>query len=79
MADPEPTTVGTSRSVMPTLVVGAGLAYLAIGIVLALVYVFVGVRSSLFPTGWLFPAVLIASGALMAARRRFAHRDWDGR
>ena len=28
-------------------------------------------RSSLFPTGWLLPAVLVASGALMVARRRF--------
>ena len=28
-------------------------------------------QSSLFPTGWLFPAVLLASGALMSLRRRF--------
>jgi hypothetical protein len=30
-----------------------------------------GIESSLFPTGWLFPAVLLVTGALMAARRRF--------
>ncbi|MEA2027189.1 MAG: hypothetical protein U9O18_10905, partial [Chloroflexota bacterium] len=33
--------------------------------------VFVGIESSLFPTGWLFPAVLLVSGALMTVRRRF--------
>jgi len=49
----------------------AGLAYLALGILLAIAFFLGGVQSSLFPTGWLFPAVLIASGALMAARRRF--------
>ena len=38
---------------------------------LAVVFIFGGVQSSLFPTGWLFPAVLIISGALMAVRRRF--------
>jgi hypothetical protein len=71
MADPEAPTAAPRRSVTPTLLVGAGLAFLAIGVVLALVYILGSVRSSLFPTGWLFPAVLIASGALMAARRRF--------
>ena len=50
---------------------GAGLVYLALGWALAIVFYLGGVQSSLFPTGWLFPAVLILSGALMVARRRF--------
>ena len=28
-------------------------------------------QSSLFPTGWIFPAVLLITGALMTLRRRF--------
>jgi hypothetical protein len=55
----------------PTAILtAAGLVCLALGIVLAIAYWVGEVRSSLFPTGWLFPAVLIATGALMAARRR---------
>lgn len=53
------------------VLVGAGLVYLAIGALLAIAVVFGGVQSSLFPTGWIFPAVLLASGSLMATRRRF--------
>ena len=41
------------------------------GKVLGVAVVFLGIESSLFPTGWLLPAVLLASGALMSARRRF--------
>jgi hypothetical protein len=54
-----------------TALAAAGWAYVALGGLLAVVFVFGGVQSSLFPTGWLFPAVLILTGALMAARRRF--------
>ena len=33
---------------------------------------FVGeVRASLFPTGWIFPVVLVLTGLLMIARRRY--------
>ncbi len=54
-----------------TLLVAAGLVYLCLGGLLAVVFILGGIQSSLFPTGWLFPAVLLSSGALMAARRRF--------
>jgi hypothetical protein len=53
------------------LLSAAGLGYLAFGLLLAVVYVGGGVHSSLFPTGWLFPALLIVTGILMTARRRF--------
>jgi len=71
MAEPAPPPASAPPTLLPTLLVGAGLAYLALGFVLAVVFIFGGVQSSLFPTGWLFPAVLIISGALMAVRRRF--------
>lgn len=48
-----------------------GLLYLALGGLLAVAWAVGDVEPSLFPTGWIFPAVLLASGALMAARRRF--------
>jgi hypothetical protein len=54
-----------------TALVAAGLVYLGLGLLLLGAFVMGGVQSSLFPTGWLFPAVLTLSGALMAARRRF--------
>ena len=47
-----------------------GLVYLAAGVVFGVVYLVGGVTSSLFPTGWILPAVLVISGALMAIRRR---------
>ena len=50
---------------------GTGLVYVALGVLLGAAWLFVGIDSSLFPTGWIFPAVLLASGALMTARRRF--------
>jgi hypothetical protein len=59
------------RPLSATLLSGVGLVYLAIGIVLAIAFFLGGVQSSLFPTGWLFPAVLIVSGSLMTVRRRF--------
>jgi hypothetical protein len=53
------------------ILTGAGLVFLALGGLLGAAYVVGDLRSSLFPTGWLFAAILLASGALMAARRRF--------
>lgn len=53
------------------VLVGAGLVYLGLGALLGVVFLLGGLQSSLFPTGWLFPAVLVVSGALMALRRRF--------
>lgn len=49
----------------------AGLVYLGLGVVFGLVYVVGDVRTSLFPTGWVLPFVLIVTGVLMTARRRF--------
>ena len=34
------------------------------------VYLVGGVTSSLFPTGWILPVVLVVTGGLMAVRRR---------
>ena len=64
-----PSTQGPSP--MATVLSAAGLVYLGLGAILALVFFGGGVQSSLFPTGWLFPAVLLATGALMTLRRRF--------
>ncbi len=50
---------------------GAGLVYLALGGLLGVAWLLGGIDSSLFPTGWIFPAVLLAGGTLMTARRRF--------
>jgi hypothetical protein len=71
MVEPDRHPLALPRPLSASLLTGAGLVYLGIGIVLAIVYVLGGVQSSLFPTGWLFPAVLIVSGGLMTARRRF--------
>ena len=49
----------------------AGLVYLGFGLVLGGAWLIGEARSSLFPTGWLLPAVLVAGGALMLVRRRF--------
>lgn len=53
------------------VLVAVGLVYLSLGGLLLVVFTAGGIQSSLFPTGWLFPAILIASGALMTGRRRF--------
>lgn len=53
------------------VLVGVGLVYLGLGALLGVVFLLGGLQSSLFPTGWLFPAVLVVSGTLMALRRRF--------
>ena len=50
---------------------GAGVVYLALGLLVGAAWLFVGIDATLFPTGWIFPAVLLVSGALMLARRRF--------
>jgi hypothetical protein len=70
MTEAPPPPAGAS-SPLPALLVGTGLVYLGLGALLAVVFVLGGVQSSLFPTGWLFPAVLVVSGALMTVRRRF--------
>jgi hypothetical protein len=48
-----------------------GAIYLALGVVLTIVWVIGDVDTSLFPTGWLLPAVLLVTGGLMLIRRRF--------
>ena len=65
-----PTRSPTSSPWRPVLS-GAGLVYLGLGGLLMAVFFFGGIDSSLFPTGWVFPAVLLVTGALMAVRRRF--------
>ena len=65
---PQTQDVPTRRGVILPAV---GLVYLTAGIVFAIAYFVGGVTSSLFPTGWILPLVLIATGGLMAAGRRF--------
>lgn len=67
----DPPAPASSHETWARLLSAVGLAYLAFGVLLAVVYLGGGVQSSLFPTGWLFPALLIVSGALMTIRRRF--------
>ena len=50
---------------------GAGLVYTALGLLLGGAFFVAGIDSSLFPTGWILPAVLLGSGLLMTLRRRF--------
>jgi hypothetical protein len=52
------------------LLQSAGVVYLFMGVVFGVAWAWGGVDASLFPTGWLFPAVLVATGLLMTARRR---------
>ena len=49
----------------------AGAVYLGLGAILGVLWVAGLLPGALFPTGWLLPAVLVASGALMVVRRRF--------
>ena len=65
---PDRPTAGLARS---QLLPAVGLLYVGLGLVLGGAWLTGAARSSLFPTGWLLPAVLVASGALMAPRRRF--------
>jgi hypothetical protein len=77
MAEPpaEPAEGGASASrtasVGDLLLTGVGLVYLAAGVVFGVVFGVGGVTASLFPTGWIMPAVLVITGALMTVRRRF--------
>jgi hypothetical protein len=71
MADPDLQPASQPSSTWAPVLVGAGLVYLSLGALLMIVFVFGGLQSSLFPTGWLFPAVLLVTGGLMTARRRF--------
>lgn len=71
MTDAGPTSPTDSSSPWAAVLVAAGLVYVALGAVLGLAFVLGAVQSSLFPTGWLFPAVLATTGLLMAVRRRF--------
>ena len=60
-----------STPVSAVVLTAAGLVYVALGLLLGGAFLLAGLESSLFPTGWLFPAVLVLSGLLMATRRRF--------
>lgn len=71
MSEAGPTPATSPTSAWPTVLVAAGLVYVVLGGLLGLALLFADVQSSLFPTGWLFPAVLLATGALMARRLRF--------
>ena len=53
------------------VLMGVGLVYAAMGLLLGAGVFVAGIESSLFPTGWLLPAVMLLSGLLMTARRRF--------
>ena len=52
------------------LLTSAGAVYLFMGAGFGAAWLWGGVDSSLFPTGWLFPAVLLSTGLLMTVRRR---------
>lgn len=71
MADQTPPPLPRPSQAWSTALLVTGWAYLALGALLAVAFIFGGLQSSVFPTGWLFPVVLLATGALMAARQRF--------
>jgi hypothetical protein len=52
------------------LLPSAGVVYLFMGLVFGAAWLWGGVDASLFPTGWLFPAVLVSTGLLMTVRLR---------
>jgi len=62
---------GLPEGILARVLPVAGLFYVGLGVVFLLAYWVGGVRSSLLPTGWIFPLVLLVTGALMTARRRF--------
>jgi hypothetical protein len=70
MAEPPGRATLASGTVGDLLLPAVGLVYLAAGAVFGAVYLAGGVTSSLFPTGWILPAILVITGALMAVRRR---------
>ncbi len=61
----------TSPPASTVVLTATGLAFLALGLLLGSAFFLADLESSLFPTGWLFPAVLVLSGLLMTVRRRF--------
>ena len=61
--------VGAELRSLP-LLQSAGAIYLFMGLVFGVGWAWGGVDASLFPTGWLFPAVLTVTGLLMVVRRR---------
>ena len=61
--------VGEELRSLP-LLQSAGAIYLFMGLVFGVGWAWGGVDASLFPTGWLFPAVLAVTGLLMLLRRR---------
>lgn len=67
-APPEPAGTGSPRGLLLSAV---GVVYAGFGAVLGALWLFGSVDASLFPTGWILPVVLLASGALMVVRRRF--------
>ncbi len=71
MSEPSPSSAAEPSSPWAPALVAAGLVYLGLGGLIGIGVVFAGIESSLFPTGWLFPAVLLVTGALMTVRRRF--------
>jgi hypothetical protein len=71
MATPPETSPPAAGDRGDLILPAVGLVYLAAGVVFGVVYLFGDVTSSLFPTGWILPAILVISGALMALRRRF--------
>jgi hypothetical protein len=71
MAEAGPPPPSTPASPWSTALIAAGLVYLGLGALIGAAYFFGGVQSSLFPTGWLFPLVLLLTGTLWATRRRF--------
>lgn len=71
MSEPSPSPTATPSSPWAPALVAAGLVYLGLGGLVGIGVIFVGIESSLFPTGWLFPAILLVTGALMTVRRRF--------
>lgn len=66
-----PEAPGRPAGGLSLLLPSAGLVYLGLGLVLGGAWLIGEARSSLFPTGWILPAVLMATGALMVIRRRF--------
>ena len=61
--------VGAELRSLP-LLQSAGGIYLFMGLVFGVGWAWGGVDASLFPTGWLFPALLAVTGLLMLLRRR---------
>ncbi len=62
---------GQPPSTWAALLRGAGVVYLALGLLIGAAWLFFELDPAIFPTGWIFPAVLLVSGGLMLAGRRF--------